>query len=218
MYLPDHLLLNAGDAGFLHASFLTGLHPRESGRYTTWFRADCGAERWRSWCDRSRGEPLDGTVTALNRRSSRGVAVFDAEGDGDLDVVTTEYNAAPRLLVNDVMQRTDRSYLRVTLDGNASAPPSTDDAGGLEGGNEKNAGVAAVPPDGIGAVVTLHTDQGTQHRFVGGSGYLAQHSRPLYFGLGPDERPRRIEIAWPTGTETNRTVRGRGRTVTVGHP
>jgi len=56
--------------------------------------------------------------------------------------------------------------------------------------------------DAIGAVVTIETTLGRQSKFVqAGSGFLAQHSKELFFGLGETKGPIRATIRWPSGLE-----------------
>ncbi|HST11115.1 MAG TPA: FG-GAP-like repeat-containing protein [Terriglobales bacterium] len=54
--------------------------------------------------------------------------------------------------------------------------------------------------DAIGAVVTVTTDSGRQTKSVqAGSGFLAQHTKELFFGLGNAEGSIRASIRWPSG-------------------
>ncbi|HEV2101622.1 MAG TPA: FG-GAP-like repeat-containing protein [Candidatus Acidoferrum sp.] len=56
--------------------------------------------------------------------------------------------------------------------------------------------------DAIGAVVTIETGAGRQSKFVqAGSGFLAQHSKELFFGLGAAQGPVRATVQWPNGLE-----------------
>ncbi|HWY07126.1 MAG TPA: FG-GAP-like repeat-containing protein [Candidatus Acidoferrales bacterium] len=56
--------------------------------------------------------------------------------------------------------------------------------------------------DAIGAVVTIETNVGQQVKFVqAGSGFLAQHSKELFFGLGESKGPIKAAIRWPSGLE-----------------
>jgi tetratricopeptide (TPR) repeat protein len=56
--------------------------------------------------------------------------------------------------------------------------------------------------DAIGAVVTIETSLGRQTKFVqAGSGFLAQHTKELFFGLGEANGPVRATIRWPSGLE-----------------
>jgi tetratricopeptide (TPR) repeat protein len=54
--------------------------------------------------------------------------------------------------------------------------------------------------DAIGACVTVETESGRQTRWLqAGSGFLAQHSKELFFGLGAAKGSVRATIRWPSG-------------------
>jgi Flp pilus assembly protein TadD/peroxiredoxin len=54
--------------------------------------------------------------------------------------------------------------------------------------------------DAIGAAVTIETSSGKQTRWLqAGSGFLAQHSKELFFGLGEAQGPVSASIRWPSG-------------------
>lgn len=54
--------------------------------------------------------------------------------------------------------------------------------------------------DAIGAAITLETDTGRQTLHVqAGSGFLAQHSKELFFGLGKQTSAVKASIRWPGG-------------------
>jgi len=54
--------------------------------------------------------------------------------------------------------------------------------------------------DAIGAAITIETDKGRQTRMLqAGSGFLAQHSKEVFFGLGEATGPVRASIRWPSG-------------------
>lgn len=54
--------------------------------------------------------------------------------------------------------------------------------------------------DAIGAVVTVETELGRQTRMLqAGSGFLSQHSKELFFGLGEARGPVKASIRWPSG-------------------
>jgi tetratricopeptide (TPR) repeat protein len=54
--------------------------------------------------------------------------------------------------------------------------------------------------DAIGASVTIETGSRRQTLFVqAGSGFLAQHSKELFFGLGAQQNPVKATIRWPSG-------------------
>ena len=54
--------------------------------------------------------------------------------------------------------------------------------------------------DAIGAAVTVESESGRQTRFLrAGSGFLSQHSKELFFGLGDAPGPVSLSIRWPSG-------------------
>ena len=54
--------------------------------------------------------------------------------------------------------------------------------------------------DAIGAFVTIKTGAGKQTRMLqAGSGFLSQHSKDVFFGLGQVSGPVRASIRWPNG-------------------
>jgi Flp pilus assembly protein TadD/peroxiredoxin len=54
--------------------------------------------------------------------------------------------------------------------------------------------------DAIGAIVTLQTESGLQTRTLqAGSGFLSQHSKEIFLGLGNIKGPVHATIRWPSG-------------------
>ena len=54
--------------------------------------------------------------------------------------------------------------------------------------------------DAIGAEITVETDVGRQTRMLqAGSGFLSQHSKEVFFGLGEAKGNVRASIRWPSG-------------------
>lgn len=107
---------------------------------------------------------------------SRGATFADYDSDGDIDIVVTNSNTAPRLLRNDGGNR--KNYLQIRL---TATNGST---------------------DAIGARVKITTGKLTQTREVrSGDGYLSQQDLTLHFGIGDYERVDRIEVQWQSGTK-----------------
>ena len=115
--------------------------------------------------------------------SSRSSVIFDHDDDGDLDILTNEFNSVPIVLVSDLAAKKDIRFLKVKLVG-----------------TESNR-------SGIGAVVEVEAG-GKRYKKVndGQSGYLTQSDFPLYFGLGEASSVDRITVQWPSGEE--QTVKG----------
>lgn len=104
---------------------------------------------------------------------SFGSAWADFDGDGDLDIVTTNLNEPPSLYRNE---STGNRFL-VTL----KAPHS----------QNRNA---------IGARLTIETDQGTQIRFLQpANGFLNGNQVVAQFGLGNATTIKALAVEWPGG-------------------
>jgi hypothetical protein len=173
-YGINSLLLNEEGRRFVDAELVLGIEPRRDGRtHKDWYRLDCdGADREHADCAERRGELV--VQSTLGTRSS---AIFDLDGDGDLDVVTNEFGDRPQVLVSDLAQRHPGvRWLSLRLRG------------------------ARSNRDGLGAWVTVSAGGRTFRRFHDGkSGYLSQSSTPLYFGLGAAEKVDSVEVLWPSG-------------------
>jgi tetratricopeptide (TPR) repeat protein len=58
--------------------------------------------------------------------------------------------------------------------------------------------------DAIGAAITVETELGRQTRMLqAGSGFLSQHGKEVFFGLGETRGPVRASIRWPSGLIQN---------------
>ena len=170
-YGVNTVLLNNAGTRFLDAEFILGVEPREGGLTTPWFVLG-EEDRLPTFT----GTPRD--VTVMAARGSRSAVILDLDDDGDLDIVTSEFNAAPMVLVSDLADRQGIRYLKVRLEG------------------------AASNRDGLGAVVRVTAGGRTYTQLHDGkSGYLSQSSMPLYFGLGAASSVERIDVRWPSGAE-----------------
>jgi len=107
----------------------------------------------------------------------RGLATADIDNDGDLDLLVTNNNAAPNLLLNEGGGGNALVVRVLGTRGNRSA---------------------------IGTRLALMTGQRRQIRDIqSGSSYLAQNDLRAHFGLGESRQSERLEIRWPGGmTET----------------
>ena len=193
-YAVNSLLLNNKGKEFLDSELLLGVEPRRRGRTAIpWFElATKGNEKTPEVMDLAKkGIHLDRIVPwgALGSRSS---VIFDLDGDGDLDIVTNDFNSEPMVLISDLTDKTEAlHYLQVKLVGAKS--------------NRDGLGATVVVQAGSQSYTKVHDGQ---------SGYLSQSLCPLYFGLGDTETVERIEISWPSGAsqviegpvEINRTL------------
>lgn len=173
-YGVNSLLLNELGVRFLDAEFVLGVEPRKGGLTAQpWFLLDCsGVEIAHREC-----QGQTGLIEVWGARGTRASVVLDLDLDGDLDIVTNEFNAVPQVLISDLAQvKPDIRWVKVQLRGNRSNR------------------------SGIGARVTVKTPRGSFMQWQDGkSGYLSQSLMPLYFGLGEADRVDSIEVRWPTG-------------------
>ena len=101
-YGINSLLLNNRGEKFLDAEFLLGIEPRRGGRtHTPWFESTACRK---AWAPISAGDSR-GKITVMAPLGSRSSVIFDLDGDGDLDIVTNDFNSAPQVLVSDLAQR-----------------------------------------------------------------------------------------------------------------
>ena len=176
------------DATFAHTTTSGGscgpapLTPRRGGRtHTPWFDLDCSTKdpevlkRWpNSAQDICKGR--SGKFTVMATLGSRSSVLFDLDQDGDLDLITNDFNSEPQVLVSDLAQRRTIHWLKVALTGTTS---------------NRN---------GLGATVRVVAGGRTLTQWNDGkSGYLSQSVLPLYFGLGPATTVDRVEVDWPSG-------------------
>lgn len=178
-YMVNSVKLNDRGQKFVDAEFVLAVEPRSGGLATPWFQLDASGK------DRAHPDAAGekGRVEVWGARASRSSVIFDVDGDGDLDIVTNEFNAAPMVLVSNLTEKTRVHYLAVKLVGTTSNR------------------------DGLGAIVKV-TAGGTTYTklFDGDSGYLSHSLYPLYFGLGASDRVDAVEILWPSGKK--QTVEG----------
>jgi enediyne biosynthesis protein E4 len=178
-YGINSLLLNDRGDRFADAEFILGVEPRKNGvTHTPWFDMSCpdgaGIGPMPSPAELCRG--TTGKVTIMATRSSRSAAIFDIDNDGDLDIVTNEFHAAPQVLVSDLAQRRRVNWIGVDLRGTVS---------------NRN---------GLGAMVRVHANGRVFAKYQDGkSGYLSQSALPLYFGLGDSRSIDKVEVDWPSG-------------------
>jgi hypothetical protein len=180
-YGINSLLLNNRGEGFLDSEFLLGVEPRRDGRtHTPWFELDCSQKVSESLVFHMNGtnpcKGRSGKIVVSASLSSRSAVIFDLDNDGDLDIVTNDFNAEPQVLISDLAQRKPIHWLKVQLIGTVS---------------NRN---------GLGATVHVHSGGNIFTRYNDGkSGYLSQSVLPLYFGLGDTDKIDRIEVVWPSG-------------------
>jgi enediyne biosynthesis protein E4 len=171
-YSVNSVKLNDHGTRFADAEFILGVEPRSGGQITPWFDLDASGK--------DRGHPdaagAAGRVSIWATRASRSAVLLDIDGDGDLDIVTNEFNAAPMVLVSNLSEKRPVHHLDVKLTGSTSNR------------------------SGIGAIVKVTAGGVTLTKVMDGkTGYLSQSDMPLYFGLGDAIAVTSVEVIWPSG-------------------
>lgn len=139
-----------------------------------------------SWNGRERNtlyaNNRDGTFSEISgiggldfRDDSRSFALADVDGDGRLEVILKSRTAPQIRILHNNMREIGRSI-----------------AFRLHG-KESNR-------DAIGAAVSVEAGDLRQTKYVqAGSGFLSQHTKDVYFGIGKSDAPIRATIRWPRG-------------------
>jgi len=206
-YGINSLLLNEQGHRYLPSEFVLGVEPRPHGATEqVWFTLDCnGADRGNRLCGKCvhpKAMVIEclsaggGRVNVTGTLASRSAVTLDLDGDGDVDIVTNEFNARPQVLMSDLAQRRRINYLEIRLRGTRS--------------NREGLGarVTAVLPDGRRLLKVLD----------GKSGYLSQSDLPLYFGLGEADTVPELDIRWPSGEHQTLSGPKAGQTIDVVEP
>ena len=172
-YGVNSLLLNDGSR-FHDSEFIVGVEPRRGSRTAKpWFELQCSrADSSHNLC-----EGREGPHVFWGALGSRTSAIFDLDDDGDLDIVTGEFNDGPMLLLSNLSERRENlRFLEVALNGTRTNR------------------------DGLGSRVRVHAaGRMLTNLYDGQSGYLSQSSYPLYFGLGEAAEVDSVEVRWLSG-------------------
>ncbi len=185
-YGVNTVLLNNQGQGFLDSEFILQVEPRQHLESRPWYNPQQSfLETKKPWFEldcsgRASRHPLcagrSGQVVVMGNVGSRAAALFDLDDDGDLDIVTNEFNEVPMVLVSNLSEKQQIHWLKVRLRGSTSNR------------------------DGLGATVKVSAGGQTLTKYHDGkSGYLTQSALPLYFGLGSARKIDRVEVTWPSG-------------------
>ncbi len=110
--------------------------------------------------------------------NGRGVVCVDIDRDGDIDLVTTQNSAAPRVWVNHHRGMAGNHFVGFHLIGNQ---PNT---------------------SAIGATVVVEANGMRQMRQVQmNSNYQSQNPATVHFGVGLADQVERLEVTWPDGLQ-----------------
>lgn len=131
--------------------------------------------------------------SSAGRLVARGIAVADVYGNGSLDVVVAQNGGPVRLFRNDLHNH--NSWLRIDLVGTHC---------------QRDAG---------GARVEVHTPRGVLVQTMEPAmGFMAQSEKTLTFGLGLDDRVRKIVVKWPSGVRQELRPIGVNRRIVITEP
>jgi tetratricopeptide (TPR) repeat protein/peroxiredoxin len=118
---------------------------------------------------------VSGAVGLDFLEDSRSFALADIDHDGRLEVILKNRNAPQLRILHNSMSNLGHS-ISFRLRGHQSNR------------------------DAIGASVTIEAGKLRQTKYLqAGSGFLAQHSKELFFGVGENNTPIRASIRWPSG-------------------
>lgn len=230
------LLDNRRDRGFVAVGSKSGLPESDAGRGAT--AGDVDGDGYADLVFSSgSGTPkrlfingADGTFRRVELAGGRdlsayGSTLFDADNDGDLDLMFT--GSALRYYSNDGMGRLEDRTSATGLvavkmkDGRAVATADFDQDGDLDLIGTRNGGRAVLlrndggnanhwltvvarglnsNKDGIGTKVEAQAGAAWQRREIqAGSGYLSQSAGPVHFGLGSRRVADFVRLVWPGG-------------------
>ena len=118
---------------------------------------------------------ISGPVGLDFYEDSRSFALADIDHDGRLEVILKNRNAPQLRILHNVMKEIGRSISFLLR------------------GHKSNR-------DAIGTAITVETKGLQQRKYVqAGSGFLSQHSKELFFGVGKEEQAIKATIRWSSG-------------------
>ena len=122
---------------------------------------------------------------------SRSFALADIDHDGRLEVILKNRNAPQLRVLRNAMSAIGESI-----------------AFRLRGTKSNR--------DAVGAAITVEAGERRQTKYLqAGSGFLSQHSKEVFFGLGKTAGPVRATVRWPSGAQQSFTGLMPGNRITI---
>ncbi len=149
-----------------------------------------GPQVSRLWVQNSNGNftEMSAAANCVKSGSGRGLVSFDADNDGDQDMIFTN-NAGTLTFFRNTTTGPDTHWIRIFLN---TMPP----AGGV-------AGVTPLAPNGFGSFVKAKIGSITQTRAItGGVSFLGVSELSAHFGLSSHPTVDEVRVLWNDGTET----------------
>lgn len=110
---------------------------------------------------------------------ARGLEVFDADGDGDLEILVANRETHAVLYQNSLIEQSknNSNWIQILLEGTQSNR------------------------DALGAVVRISCGGESYYRYHFGANLMGQSLKPLHFGLSQHPVIEEIEVIWPRGNK-----------------
>jgi enediyne biosynthesis protein E4 len=119
-------------------------------------------------------EDVSSVLASIPEASRRGAAFGDLNNDGNVDIVLSNVDGPPTVLLNQTLSHNHRVLFKLV-------------------GTKSNKAA-------IGARVSVKAGKLAQMSEVrGGGSYISQNDPRLHFGLGPESKMNEVEIKWPSG-------------------